>query len=393
MANLNLSQFTEKTFVADADWTFVWDTAGAISKKVSRNNWLNSGTLTTSAPVTISQTWNAVAQTFKAFVVNAAGTSNANSAAGSLLADFQVGGASQFEVDKTGKLRMGATGVNTHGTRSAPALRFASNNCGFYTNAAGGYLNFAGSGTSPLVFAPQGLMFSAGASLQWTSGVNDPLDSSTIELALLRDGAANTLALRNGAAAQTFNVYGTYTSGSVYERLTLSAPSAANAIIGTNKGGSGGTARGLEFQTDGLTRAGITDAGLTVIGRGFTGLKVGCSDIAGNDAVVDIAGSGNATITGRAGGSYGWASGTIAGHSGRDTALFRHSAGVVEINNGTLGSFRDLRVRSVIQQPPASITPASNGDYVVEATNDTTLTFRLKGSDGTVRSATLTLAP
>jgi hypothetical protein len=73
--------------------------------------------------------------------------------------------------------------------------------------------------------------------------------------------------------------------------------------------------------------------------------------------------------------------------------LFRHSAGVVEINNGTLGSFRDLRVRSVIQQPPASITPASNGDYVVEATNDTTLTFRLKGSDGTVRSATLTLAP
>jgi hypothetical protein len=149
----------------------------------------------------------------------------------------------------------------------------------------------------------------------------------------------------------------------------------------------------LEFQTDGVTRAGITNAGLTVIGRGFTGLKVGCSDIAGNDAVVDIAGSGSATITGRASGSYGWASGTIAGHSGRDTALFRHSEGVVEINNGTLGSFRDLRCRSVIQQPPASITPASNGDYVVEATNNTTLTFRLRGSDGTVRSATLTLAP
>jgi hypothetical protein len=188
------------------------------------------------------------------------------------------------------------------------------------------------------------------------------------------------------------NIYGAWTDTSNYERLSFSAPTAANAVIGTNKAGTG-TARGLEFQTDGVTRAGITNAGLTVIGRGFTGLKVGCSDIAGNDAVVDIAGSGSATITGRASGSYGWASGTIAGHSGRDTALFRHSAGVVEINNGTLGSFRDLRVRSVIQQPPASITPASNGDYVVEATNDTTLTFRLKGSDGTVRSATLTLAP
>jgi hypothetical protein len=126
---------------------------------------------------------------------------------------------------------MGATGVNTHGTRSAPALRFASNNCGFYTNPANGYLNFAATGTSPLVFAPQGLMFSAGAFLQWTSGVNDPLDSSTIELALLRDGAANTLALRNGAAAQTFRVYYTYTDANNYERVRMNWVSDTFAIF------------------------------------------------------------------------------------------------------------------------------------------------------------------
>ena len=48
---------------------------------------LNSGTLATDAPITISQTWNAVGQTFKAFVVNAAGTSGTNSASGSLLLD------------------------------------------------------------------------------------------------------------------------------------------------------------------------------------------------------------------------------------------------------------------------------------------------------------------
>lgn len=42
--------------------------------------------------------------------------------------------------------------------------------------------------------------------------------------------------------------------------------------------------------------------------------------------------------------------------------------------------------------PGTSVTPADNGDVVIEATNDTTLTFKLKGSDGTVRSATLTLA-
>jgi len=46
----------------------------------------------------------------------------------------------------------------------------------------------------------------------------------------------------------------------------------------------------------------------------------------------------------------------------------------------------------LVQNPAASIAPASNGELVVEATNNTTLTFKLKGSDGTVRTGTLTLS-
>ena len=42
--------------------------------------------------------------------------------------------------------------------------------------------------------------------------------------------------------------------------------------------------------------------------------------------------------------------------------------------------------------PRSSVTPQNNGDLTVEATNDTTLTFKLKGSDGTVRTGTLTLS-
>jgi hypothetical protein len=82
---------------------------------------------------------------------------------------------------------------------------------------------------------------------------------------LLKDATA-TLALRNSTAAQTFNVYGTYTSGTSYERLTLSAPSAANAIIGTNKGSGGGTARGLDLHTDGAARMTIGTTGNVGIG-------------------------------------------------------------------------------------------------------------------------------
>jgi len=47
---------------------------------------------------------------------------------------------------------------------------------------------------------------------------------------------------------------------------------------------------------------------------------------------------------------------------------------------------------SLTWRPPASIAPAANGDLTVEATSNTTLTFKLKGSDGVVRTGTLTLS-
>lgn len=42
--------------------------------------------------------------------------------------------------------------------------------------------------------------------------------------------------------------------------------------------------------------------------------------------------------------------------------------------------------------PGNSVTPVDNGDIVFEFTNDTTVTIRGKGSDGTVRSGTVTLS-
>jgi hypothetical protein len=42
--------------------------------------------------------------------------------------------------------------------------------------------------------------------------------------------------------------------------------------------------------------------------------------------------------------------------------------------------------------PGSSLTPANNGDLSIEATNNTTLTFKYKGSDGTVRSGTVALS-
>lgn len=54
--------------------------------------------------------------------------------------------------------------------------------------------------------------------------------------------------------------------------------------------------------------------------------------------------------------------------------------------------WRELFCVDVTLMPSASRTPSSNGELVIEATSNTTLTFKLKGSDGTVRSGTITLA-
>lgn len=42
--------------------------------------------------------------------------------------------------------------------------------------------------------------------------------------------------------------------------------------------------------------------------------------------------------------------------------------------------------------PPASVTPPNNGNVMFELTNNTTLTFKVKGLDGVVRSGTVTLS-
>jgi len=257
MANLNLSEFTEKTFVADADWTFVWDTAGLISKKVSRNSLLNSGTLTTSAPVTISQTWDALAVAFTAFKVNATST---NSAAGSLLLDLQEGGVSKLSVLKNGDLSIRNTGqIGTPnfliGNSSSSGIYFASGDLRLYVDASSAKFAMSSATTSVKI----GSNYSFG----WSGS---PDASQTPDTILLRDGAANTLALRNGAAAQTFNVYGTSSSSNtVYERMFARYDGTALAFqVGTQHVGA--SARPLQLLTDNTARMTIGTTGNVGIG-------------------------------------------------------------------------------------------------------------------------------
>jgi hypothetical protein len=67
------------------------------------------------------------------------------------------------------------------------------------------------------------------------------------------------------SGTQAFRIYNTWTSATNFERLNF-AWSSNTAIIGTEKGSAGGTARALEFQTDGVTRMGISTGGTVGFG-------------------------------------------------------------------------------------------------------------------------------
>lgn len=60
--------------------------------------------------------------------------------------------------------------------------------------------------------------------------------------------------------------------------------------------------------------------------------------------------------------------------------------------NGQLGKMAFQDPQQVVLKPQASATPVGIGDMTFQLTNDTTLVIKVKGSDGTVRSNTLTLA-
>jgi hypothetical protein len=392
-----------------------------------KNLTISTGTITTSAPVTISQTWNGTGSTvFKALVVNAT-TPGTTSSASSLLLDLQVGGASKFSVDKAG-----VTKINNGGTltwTSADSLVISSTSAYQRVLAYSFYDTGLGAGIGDVI-SSNGcrLYLGSGSGLGWFS--NSTIGSGGVDTVLIRDGAANTLALRNGAAAQTFRVYNTYTDANNYSRLkigwdavTYAAFTIEGQQLGTGGGRSlaligGGNVLGLGVAPSGNFNW-VINSGHFLAGTDNT-YDIGASGanrprnvyaagavIAGGLQVISGGGIQNSIGTGAniyfisgasrlafdLGGGVFWNDSSNNPLAAATVGVMRNATGILEVNSGTLGAFRDVRCRSVIQQPPASITPASNGDYVVEATNNTTLTFRLKGSDGVVRSATLTLAP
>lgn len=259
----------------------------------------NGQTVTTSNPVlSLAQTWNAGAVTFTGLLFNATNTASASQ---SLLLDLQVGGTSQFKVNKSG------AGTFTEGV------------------SAGTYLRVNGTNSGYLAF-----------------GTAD-------DVILQRDGAANTLAQRNSTNAQTFRVYNTYTDASNYERGVFDWSTAANALtIGTQKAGTGAT-RVINFSVGNAQRVQFGAASAT--------LDVGL--IFGADNTYDIGASGatrpryiyaaNNVVTG--GSFIGSSAGTLT--YGARTTITSPADGVLLLQNNALADFTRLQFGGTTSSFPA----------------------------------------
>jgi hypothetical protein len=146
----------------------------------------------------------------------------------------------------------------------------------------------------------------------------------------------NALAQRNGTNQQSFSVYNTYTDPSNYERLTLTGVAGSSVNITAETLGTGGDNLDLL-----LTSAGT--------GSVYTNNKFQSTvSILAGSAVgsgIALARFGN-TIQCDSGTVHTWTSGNVNGTV--DSGISRNAAGIVEVNNGTAGTWRDLKLRNLL---------------------------------------------
>jgi len=247
------------------------------------------------------------------------------------------------------------TGGFFYGTQSNADRKFTLTAAGaavLESTAGAGNLTLSGTIIAGSNMIATGSLASTGANVEVQSNAGLLRFGAAGDVVLARE-LANTLALRNGTNAQTFLVNGTYTDASNYLRGSLGATSTA-VQLKAESAGTGAANINVEITpkgtgnintTRGINIGGATgDAGTSAInGASFVNINVGGTNKFG------CGGSSNT-------------------------------------------SYQQLIAQSgVMFRGITSQTPGANGDFVIETTSNTLLTFKYRGSDGTTRTATLAL--
>jgi len=280
--------------------------------------------LTADAPVlNLTQEWSNGSVAFTGIRYN---TTNTNSAAASLLMDLQVGGTSQFKVNRTGivtylgTLTAGvAQTVADFSSQAYPKIKapnvsiYASNSGGAYVYLAPGLMVLSSSDTSAISTI---LTVKANANLRF--GLDDAAApvAQTLSVQSVVAGTSNT-------AGANFTINGSQGTG-------LGAGGTISFQVAP--AGSSGTAQNALTTVLRINQSGALSGDATNFGTVYI-----CGDQTGNTASnVALGGPSAEGVTVRNTGSFGFTSANNAIHANADTKLSRAAAGVVQV--GTTSS-------------------------------------------------------
>lgn len=298
---------------------------------------------------------------------------------------------------------------------------------GFQFNPLSGQFDIAGSGAAQVnsdwnsTSGVSQILNKPSLSAVATSGSASDLSTGTLDDARLSSnvsldnqnnsftaGQTITAPANTSALTASYSVTGANTTPLLDLSGTWNTTGSANGIrLNINNVASSSGSNLLNLQLGGIplftvTRSGsVTTAGAFFAGNsasgllGLTGMGSGITYTSQNTGHFPVAGgiieqrSGTTAQTFRLFGTFTDAS------NGRRLDITSTTGGIFTLTatgNGTGASGNILKLTAPVLIPASSVTLATNGDLAFEATSNTSLTIRYRGSDGTTRSASLTLA-
>ena len=249
------------------------------------------------------------------------------------------------------------------GTVGAPSLLFTGSaaTTGLYASAV--------NEVSVAISGLQRLIVSSGGIYAATNTLGMSIDTGYVSLGASNDirfyrDAAATLAQRNGTTQQISRIYNTYTDASNYERLTLTGVAGTSVNITAETLGTGGDNLDIVLTPAGTGRVRMPSGAYNLPGIAFNAYPTtGFWLNSGGDSLYATIGAVGAlkisalTIGFHSAGVLSWSSSGVAGQNTPDAGFSRNADGVVEFNNGTAGTYRDVKLRNLL-------AGGGNGSYV-----------------------------
>ena len=255
-------------------------------------------------------------------------------------------------VAKAGGTMTGALTI-ADGTKSAPSLSYNSEaTIGLYYRVPG-YLSFAVNNKAVVEVTESSLNIST---IGFAAAESNDFSTAWISTYFGTEGAG-FLRMRGvvGTNPQAFRIYGTAdgSPGSNYQRMVLSANGTTGVTIAAEGLGTPTANQDITLTPGGTGRlnlgpnAYVDSYGLLAINSTLLCVNAWL----GANSSVDYYNTGFASSSSA---FFAWTNGARSGTI--DTAFKRNAAGIVEVNNGTAGTYRDLKLRNLIQTEYTELT-------------------------------------